>query len=215
MSEGISNRDIVLYQDRAKLLRSVAFPIAIGAGLAAMFLRSRRSGTILARLVAFLSALSLAGWGYLTLPSLWRLLIPKPIVIVNQSGITYDPPRAAFFDFGASLPWDEIEALYPFELTLNRPGGTSKYNFLCVVPRDMEAFMHRRSLLNMTVMVILMNQSNAPFMIPEPMLPISAHALMVHIHMLYADEMRAHGIEIRAEQKNTLMFSQAKDLPLP
>lgn len=206
MSENTSDRDIVLYQDRVRLLRSVAFPIAISVGLAAMLLNYRRSGTIFARLLAVLSALSLAGWGYLILPSLWRLLVPKPIVIVNQSGITYDPPKAAFLDFGASLPWNEIEALYPFELTLNRPGGTSKYNFLCVVPKDMEAFMHRRSLLNMTVMVILMNQSNAPFMIPEPMLPISAHALLTHIRMLYADEMRAHGIEIRDHQKNTLVF---------
>lgn len=198
-------RDIVLYQDRAALLRSVSFPFAIMAGTTLLLLILGRSKNLLARLTAFISGISLAAWGYLIVPSLLRLLVPQPLVVVNQHGITYDPPRAAFLDFGASLAWDEVATIYPLEWTIGRPGGTSTYNFLCIVPRDVEAFLRRRTFMNMTVMAILMNQTHAPFMIPEPVLPISVHALLAHICVLYADEIRAHDIEIGEQQANTLL----------
>lgn len=200
-----TDRDILLYQDRTALLRAVTFPLAIMAGTTLLLLILGRSKNLLARLTAFISGISLAGWGYLTIPSLLRLLVPQPLVVVNQHGITYNPPSAAFLDFGASLAWDEIAALYPLEWTIGRPGGTSAYNFLCIVPRDVEAFLRRRTFMNMTVMVILMNQTHVPFMIPEPTLPISVHALLAHICVLYADEIRAHGIEIGEQQANTLL----------
>jgi len=203
------NQGIVLYQDRIALLRSAAFPTAIGAGLCALLLFSRRSGHIVARLFTFLSGLFLLAWGYLMVPSLVRLLFPKPLVVVNQHGITYSPPSVGVFDFGASLAWNEIEALYPFELTINRPDGPTVYNFLCVVPRDVEKFMYRRNLMNMTIMAILMNQTKTPFMIPESTLPISINALLTHLRVLYADELRTHSVEIRTEQTNTLTSSKA------
>lgn len=203
------NRGIVLYQDRIALLRSAAFPTAIGAGLCTLLLFSRRSGHIVARLLTFLSGLFLLAWSYLLLPSLLRLLFPKPLVVVNQQGITYSPPSVGVFDFGASLAWNEIEALYPFELTINRPDGPTIYNFLCVVPRDVETFMYRRNLMNMTIMAILMNQTQTPFMIPESTLPISINALLTHLRVLYADELRIHSIEVLPEQTQSLISSKA------
>jgi hypothetical protein len=123
---------------------------------------------------------------------------------VDDEGISYRPPRIGPFAFGGSLTWGEIKALYVGELAMGRRGRTRDQRFLCVLPKDADAFLQPYSFMNKTVLTLLMMQISSPFALPDSMLPLTIDELFARVRTQYADTIQAYGIELRKEYKGSL-----------
>jgi len=77
--------------------------LLLGGLLALLTLVPWRRTSIVERIVAMLSRALLLVWGWFCTPALLWLLYPKPVVIVNDDGISYRPPRMGPFATGSSL----------------------------------------------------------------------------------------------------------------
>ena len=163
------HQPIVIYLDRGKVLRANGATFLAGGGLVLLALVPWRGVTIVTRMLVILTRALLLVWGWFSLPALFRMFFPKPVVTVDDEGISYHPPRTGPFAFGGSLGWGEIKAIYAGELAMSRRGRGSIQRFLCVLPRDEEAFLRRYSIMTMTVLALMKMQVGAPFVIPEAM----------------------------------------------
>jgi hypothetical protein len=206
-----ASQPIVIYPDRRKLLRANGTTLLLGGMLAILAFVPWRRTSIVARIFALLSRMLLLAWGWFCIPSLLWLLHPKPVVIVNDDGISYHPPRMGPFATGGSLAWEEIQALYISNLTMDRKSGrTSIQRFLCVLPKDADAFLERDTIMNKIILALLMMQVGSPFVVPESMLPLPIDVLLARIRTNYADAIHEHEIELREEYKGSITASKKK-----
>src|SRR6266481_5968077 len=190
------SQPIVIYPDRGKFLRANGTTLLLGGMFALLASVPRRRTSIVARIFAMLSRALLLVWGWFCIPALLWLLYPKPIVTVNDDGISYRPPRMGPFATGGSLAWEEIQVLYIGELAMHRRSGRkSIQRFLCILPKDVDAFLQRYTTMNKTVLALLMMQISSPFLVPESTLPLPIHE---------------HGIELREEYKGSITASKKK-----
>src|SRR5260221_6666225 len=158
-----------------------------------------------------LSRALLLVWGWFFIPALLWLLYPKPIVTVNDEGISYRPPRMGPFATGGSLAWEEIQALYIGELAMHRRSGRkSIQRFLCILPKDVDAFLQRYTIMNKTILTIMMMRIGFPFLFPDPMLPLPIDESLGGFRTKYAEAINEHGIELREESKGSLTASKRK-----
>ena len=197
MPEETGHQPLIIYPDRGKLLKTNGATFLLGGGLAFLALapwhRARRGTNILVLLARALLLI----WGWFYVPSLLRLLFPKPVVTVNDEGISYHPPRIGPLAFGGSLAWKQIKALYIGEVTTHQLGRLQTQRFLCVLPRDREAFLQPYTILNKTVLTLISMQVDSPFVLPEPMISLSVDELLASIRLHYADIISAYEIESR------------------
>ena len=208
MSWEKEHQPIVIYPDRGKLLRANGITFLLGGGLALLALTPWHNARVVTRMLIMLSRVLLLVWGWFSIPALARLLFPKPAVTINDESISYHAPRMGPFAFSGSLTWEEIKALYIGELTMHRRGGrTYTQRFLCILPKDIEAFLRPYTLMNKTVLTLLMTQVGSPFVLPEAMLPLSIDELLTRIRTQYADIIYTCGIELRKEYKGSLTTS--------
>jgi len=212
MKEERGRPNIVIYPDREKLLRTNGTTFLLGGGLAFLALAPWLHATIITRILTTLSRALLLVWGWFCLPALFRLLFPKPIVTVDDQGIAYQPSRIGPFVFDGSLAWGEIKALYIGELTMNKRKSTNISRFLCILPKDVDAFLQSYPLLSKTVLSLMLMQVNTPFALPEAMLPLSVDELLARIRTQYADIIQAYEIELWEEYKGSLTTSSKKML---
>ncbi len=200
-------RTIVLYPDKTELFKK-AWPSLLGALLAPPILIAWHSGNPWLRLAALLAGLPLFLWESLSLIGWFRLLRPKPIVVVNEAGFTYDDPTASWLmTLGLQIRWEEIAAIFPCELTIRGKKGTKTFpRFLAIIPKDRidfalqhKLFYPRRFLLS----IIMSHPSiNTPFMVFETVIsPCSLDELLAQIRARYQHEIEANGIEIGEERK--------------
>ena len=205
------SQPIVIYPDRGKFLRANGTTLLLGGMFALLASVPRRRTSIVARIFAMLSRALLLVWGWFCIPALLWLLYPKPIVTVNDDGISYRPPRMGPFATGGSLAWEEIQALYIGELTMHRRSGRkSIQRFLCILPKDVDAFLQRYTTMNKTVLALLMMQVGSPFIVPESMLPLPIDELLARIRTQYTDAIHEYGIELREEYKGSITASKKK-----
>ena len=205
------SQPIVIYPDRGKLLRANGTTLLLGGMLALLASVPWRRTNIVARIFAMLSRALLLVWGWFCIPALLWLLYPKPIVTVNDDGISYRPPRMGPFATGGSLAWEEIQALYIGELMMHRRSGrNSIQRFLCILPKNIDAFLQRYTIMNKTILTIMMMQISSPFLVPESMLPLPIDELLARIRTKYADAIHEHGIELREEYKGSITASKKK-----
>ena len=197
MSEEMKHQPLILYPDRGKYLKTNGALFLLSAGLTFLAFAPRHRAGGWAKLLILFSRALLLLWGWFYVPGFLRLLFPKPLVTINDSGISYDPPRIGPLSFRSSLAWKGIEALYISELTTRQRGRRSTQRVLCVLPRDVEAFLQPYALLNKTVLTLLLTQAGSPFAIPESVIPIPVDELLAHVRTHYADVISAYGIEIR------------------
>jgi hypothetical protein len=195
------HQPIVIYLDRGKLLRANGATFLAGGGLALLAPVPWRRVTTVTRMLAILSRALLLVWGWFCLPAFFRMLFPMAVVTVDDEGISYHPPRTGPFAFGGSPGWGEIKAIYAGELTMSRRGRGSIQRFLCVLPRDEEAFLRRYSMMTMTFLALMKMQVGSPFVIPKAILPLTIDDLFAHARTQYADIIEAYGIELREEYK--------------
>ena len=119
------------------------------------------------------------------------------------------PPRMGPISFSNSLIWQEIQALNICELTMKpRIGRKNIQRILCILPKDVETFLQHHTFINMTILVILMNQVGSPSIIPESMLPLPVNELLARIRTQYADAIHDYGIELRKEFKGSITASK-------
>ena len=138
----------------------------------------------------------------------FRLLRPKPAVIVNEVGFTYDDPMASWLmTSGLQIRWEEIEAIFPCELTIRGKKRTKTFpRFLAIIPKDRTDFMFQHKLLyprRFLLSIIMSHPSiNTPFMVFETVIsPCSLDELLAQVRARYQHEIEAHGIEIGEERK--------------
>jgi hypothetical protein len=204
MTEERGRQNIVVYPDREKLLKANGTTFLLGGVLAFLALAPWLRATVATRILAILSRASLLVWGWFCFPALFRLLFPKPIVTIDDNGIAYQPSRIGPFGFHGSLAWGEIKSLYIGELTMNKRGRTNVRRFLCVLPRDVDAFLQSYPLLSRTALSLMMLQIHTPLVLPEAILPLSVDELLARIRTQYADIIQAYEIELREEYKGSL-----------
>lgn len=136
--------------------------------------------------------------------ALYRLLVPTPQVLVNETGIDYHPVSLWLLKWRRTISWAEIAAMYLSEVTIQTTKGAKTRRYLSIVPKDLDAFVLRYRLfrrLNMAFLVIA-GVTETPFVIPAEMIaPFSLDELFAQICTQFQAEIQANGIEIREEQK--------------
>ena len=210
MAHEQEDQPIIIYPDRKKILRANGTTFLLGGGLALLALAPWRSARGVKRALIMFSRASLLAWGWLGIPTLIQLLFPKPIVIVNDEGIFYYSPRMGPFTFSGSLAWREIQALYIGELMMPRRGGpTNSQRFLCVLPRDVEAFLRPYTLMSRIVLTWMMRWISSPFVLPEALLPLSIDELIERVRTQYAATILANEIELRDTYQGSFTTSSS------
>ena len=110
---------LIFYPKKEWLLAS-AWPLLCGIFLAfTVFLYQQSKTTRLKALSAIGSVLILL-WEITFFPFLSRLLFPKPLLIVNDEGIIYQPPSVWFVNLAWNIKWKEISAMYITELSVQK-----------------------------------------------------------------------------------------------
>ncbi|MGB7923069.1 MAG: STM3941 family protein [Pyrinomonadaceae bacterium] len=101
----------------------------------------------------------------------YRLLIPRPSVIINQEGI-YDNASA----FGAGMiRWEEIESMFIYTI-MDNP-------FLGIIPVNLETILARQSIIKRFLFRMNKGMTQAPFAIPEGGLPMTVEELLTKIQL--------------------------------
>lgn len=206
MRQSIPDRDIVLYPNRAKLFRQ-NLPVLYSGLLMFPIIMAWRSGKRALQIISLAGGILLFLWETLYASFLYRLLIPKPVVVVNDEGITYDPPAPWFVVFSLSICWEEMAAIFLSDLTIRSKKETKTTRFLCIMPKDQEAYIKQQKILRPRrfAQLVMMSIIKVPFLLPEHLvLPISLDQLFTHIRLRYAPEIAAYNIEIRENQKITV-----------
>ena len=91
-----------------------------------------------------------------------------------------------------------------------RSGRKSIQRLLCILPKNVDAFLQRYTIMNKTVLALLMMLVGSPFIVPESMLPLSIDELLARIRTQHADAIHEHGIELREEYKGSITASKKK-----
>ncbi len=108
-------------------------------------------------------------FGFCAARAVWHLLAPKPIVIIDDKGIL---DNASLLGAGF-IPWDEIAEVGINELLGQRSLG--------IVPVDIEGVLARQNALKRCLMKMNTGLLDAPFNIPEAVLPMSLETLVDHM----------------------------------
>ena len=99
----------------------------------------------------------------------YRLVKPRPSVIINQEGI-FDNASA----FGAGMiRWEEIESMFIYKIMENP--------FLGIVPVNLDTILARQSGIKRFLFRMNKGMSQAPFAIPQGGLPVSVEELLAEI----------------------------------
>ena len=203
MRQSISDHAIILFPNRAKLFRQV-LPALYSGLLIVPIIIARRSGKRALQIISLVGGMLLFLWETLYISFLYRLLFPKPVVVVNDEGIAYDPPAPWFVAFALSIRWQEMAAIFLTDLTIRGKKRTRTTRYLCIMPKDQDAYTKQQKILRPRrfAHLVMMSIIKVPFLLPElPILPISLDELLAQIRSRYAREIAAHGIEMREEQR--------------
>lgn len=108
-------------------------------------------------------------FGFSFLYACYRLIVPKPAVIISQQGI---------FDNASALSaglvrWEEIAEISIYKFNMQR--------YLGIVPLDIEAFLQRQPVFKRWLMKINMHTGLAPINIPQITLRMKVDELMLRI----------------------------------
>ena len=205
MRQDADDRTIVLYPDKTMLFKTV-LPSLLSGLLALPLIIAWRSRKRLLHIVSLLAGMLLFFWeSFFFLPQWYRLLFPRPVVVVNEDGIAYDPGAPWFFAFALQIRWEEIAAMFLSELSIRgKKGMRTSPRFLTIMPKDQEAFVKQHKLLRprRLPLLVVMSQIGTPFLLSEAAIfPFSLDELFAQIRARYQRELEASAIEIGEERK--------------
>lgn len=162
--------DIVIYASKLKLLRMAVFCLVF-EGFFVLFLRyGLPEGR--APFKAYIPALLYLGapvMGLLFIYLCYRLLKPKPAVVINREGI-FD--NASLLGAGL-IRWEEIKSVFTYHVM--------HHSLLGIIPVDLETIIARQSPIKRFFFKLRGQGSPAPFAIPGSILTISAEELLTKI----------------------------------
>jgi hypothetical protein len=203
MSYDPDHHAITIYQDKATRFKSV-LPSLFGGLIVVPILFYRHSRKRVFKILALLASVLLLLWETLFLSALYRLLFPRPVVVVTDKGIDYRPLSNWFVALGMTMQWEEMAAMYLNELTLRGKKRTVTYRALCIMPRDQEMYFQQHKLLRprRLPLLVMMSKIGSPFLLPEQLIfPLTLDELLSQIRVHFQEQIQANGIEIREEQK--------------
>jgi hypothetical protein len=136
---------------------------------------------------------------------IYRLLVPTPVVLVNDQGILFHPPGGLgfAFNFTMAITWPEIAAMYLHNLTLAARKGPKTMRALAIIPKDPEGYLQRHHVVSLRTfpLVALLPATGTPLWIPEAVIaPVSLEDLLTQIRVRFQAEIAANGIEVREPQ---------------
>ncbi len=136
---------------------------------------------------------------------LYRLLVPTPVVVVNDQGMVFNPPGGLWFIWKMAITWPEIAAIYLHTLTLTARKGPQTMHMLAIIPKDPGAFVERHHVVRLRTLPLftLLPATGTLVWIPEACIaPVSLEDLLTQIRTRFQAEIAANGIEVR-EPQNT------------
>jgi hypothetical protein len=206
MRQDVDHRTIVLYPDKTRLFKTALTSLLSGLLVLPLIIawRSRKRSL---HLVSLPAGMLLFFWESLFLSQWYRLLFPRPVVVVNEAGIAYDPVVPWFVAFRLQIRWEEIAAMFLSELSMReKKGMRTSPRFLTIIPKDQEAFVKQHKLFRPRRLPLLVVMSQlaigTPFPLPEPAIsPFSLDELFAQIRARFQREIEANAIEIGEERK--------------
>jgi hypothetical protein len=159
--------EIVVYPSKFKMALIAAGALMFVCFALGFTIWQDEVGTPWVIVIASLVGIPIFGSGFLYL--CYRLIVPKPSVIVNHRGI-FD--NASILSAGL-VKWDEIAYVYVYDVN-----GRS---FLGIVPLDMEAFLQRQQAFKRRLMKFKMGIGATPINIPQFMLRMKVDELILRI----------------------------------
>ena len=164
--------DIVIYASKLKLLGMATVCLAFEG----FFIHFLNYGLFEGRapFKEYIPAILYAGgpvMGLLFIYLSYRLLRPKPAVVINREGI-FD--NASLLGAGL-IRWEEIKSVFTYEVM--------NHSVLGIIPVDLETIVARQSGIKRFFFRMGKGlDSRAPFVIPGSILPMSAEELLTKIH---------------------------------
>lgn len=109
-------------------------------------------------------------FGYFFLYFIYRLVLNKPLVTINNEGILV-------YSCGGMVGWEDIGFISPYELIGQR--------YLGIFPKNNQAILARQGRINRILMKINMSMGYAPINITQSVLPMSIEELLSQIGKYY------------------------------
>ena len=160
--------EVVIYPKKLKLLA-----IAIGALLFVIlgfyFAQNRVEMGLPLDVIIITSYVGIPFSGLCLVYAIYRLLMPKPAVVISDEGI-FDNASAV----GAGmLKWEEIADVFAYDFMGQRMLG--------IIPVHEEVVLRRQSRLKRVMAKMNKGIAPAPFNIPQTVLPISVDELLSRV----------------------------------
>lgn len=163
--------DVVIYPSKVKTLLTTAGSllfIVLGLYLAKEPEAMRLPGwAVWAAPIAFYVGIPFFSLCFLY--ALYRLLSPKPSVVISLEGILDNASAVG----AGMIRWEEIAEIYPYDFMGQRMLG--------IVPTDAETVIARQPFHKRILAKMNMGLVEAPFNIPQSTLPISVDELLIKI----------------------------------
>ena len=166
--------EVVIYPKKVKLF-AVAMASLLFVILGFYLGQNHEEMGLPLRVAIIASYVGIPFFGLCLVYAVYRLLMPKPAVVISDEGI-FDNASAV----GAGmLRWEEIAEVFAYDFMGQRMLG--------IVPVDEEAVLRRQSPLKRVMAKMNKGIAPAPFNIPQTVLPISVDELLSKV-----EERRRH-----------------------
>jgi hypothetical protein len=160
--------ELVIYPSKFKMvLLTAGALIFVCVGLAFAIWRDEAGLTFWE--FAFMAWVVIPFFGFCFLYACYRLIVPKPALIINHRGI-FD--NASALSAGL-VEWDEIDKVFIYEYQGQR--------ILGIIPLDVKAFLERQPVFKRWLMKVNTRLVEAPINIPQSTLPVKVDELVLKI----------------------------------
>ena len=133
----------------------------------------------------------------------YQLLVPTPVVVVNDQGIVTHPQEVFWSTWTMAITWPEIAIMYLHTLTVTARKGPQTIRGLAIMPKDPEAYVQRHHVVRLRTAPLsaLLLATRTPVWIPEALIaPVSLEDLLTQIRTRFQAEIGANAIEMREPQ---------------
>jgi hypothetical protein len=160
--------EVAIYPKKVKLL-AIAMGALLFIILGFYFAQNRVAMRLSLQTIIITSYIGIPFCGLCLGYAIYRLLVPKPAVVVSDEGI-FDNASAV----GAGmLKWEEIAHVFAYDFMGQRMLG--------IIPMNEEVVLRRQSRLKRVMAKMNKGIAPAPFNIPQSVLPISVDELLSKI----------------------------------
>jgi len=166
--------EVAIYPKKVKLL-AIALGALLFVILGFYFAQNRVAMGLALWEIIITSYVGIPFFGLCLVYAIYRLLMPKPAVVISDEGI-FDNASAV----GAGmLRWEEIADVFAYDFMGQRMLG--------IIPVNEEVVLGRQSRLKRVMAKMNKGIAEAPFNIPQNVLPISVDELLTRV-----EERRRH-----------------------